>query len=156
MVFIFKRPARLAFLYLFFAFQVHIRLLEPVIIPSPLNFYLSLILTGAGVGLILLAITLFKQNETTHKFEEMPTEASTPTALVTEGVYGFSRNPMYVATILILTGLSVLFATPWVFIAPVAFFLTAQYFFIPKEEQLLEALFGEVYIAYQRHVRRWF
>jgi protein-S-isoprenylcysteine O-methyltransferase Ste14 len=42
-----------------------------------------------------------------------------------------------------------------VFIAPAAFFLTAHYFFIPKEEQLLEALFGEVYTAYQRHVRRW-
>ncbi len=106
MLFLFKRPTRIAFIWLFLAFQVHIRLLKPVIIPRPLNFYLFLILTGAGVGLILGAIKLFQQNETTHKFDEIPTEASTPTALVTKGVYGFSRNPMYAGTVLILAGIS--------------------------------------------------
>lgn len=155
MIILRKQPLLLAFIYLFIAFQVHIRLLKPVIIPRPLNFYLFLILTGAGVGLMLAAIKLFQQSETTHKFEEAPTEASTPAVLVTKGVYGFSRNPMYAAIVLILAGISAWFATPWVFIAPVAFFITARYFFIPKEEQLLEALFGEVYTAYQRHVRRW-
>ena len=156
MIILRKQPPLLAFIYLFIAFQVHIRLLKPVIIPRPLNFYLFLILTGAGVGLLLGAIKLFQQSKTTLKFDEVPTEASTPTALVTKGVYGFSRNPMYAAIILILAGISAWFATPWVFLAPLAFFLTAHYFFIPKEEQLLGALFGEVYTAYQRHVRRWF
>lgn len=156
MIILRKQPPLLAFIYLFIAFQVHIRLLEPVIIPRPLNFYLFLILTGAGVGMILAAVKLFQQKETTYKFDEVPTEASTPTALVTEGVYGFSRNPMYAGMVLILAGIAAWFATPWVFIAPTAFFLTAHYFFIPKEEQLLEAVFGEVYTAYGRHVRRWF
>ena len=156
MIILRKSPPLLAFIYLVLAFQVHIRLPEPVIVPDPLNLYLFLILTAAGLGIMLVAVKLFEGHRTTHKFEEVPTEISTPTTLVMDGVYRFSRNPMYVGMVSILAGIASWFATPWVFLAPLAFFLTVQLFFVPREERLLAALFGSDYESYKSRVRRWF
>ncbi len=156
MIILYKRPPRVAFIWLFLAFQVHLRVPEPVIIPTPENLYLFAIITAAGAILVLMSLFSLKQKGTTHKFEEIPTEESIPTALVTEGIYAYSRNPTYVGITVILFGIAALFATPWVFLAPLAFLLTANYFFIPKEELLLEVLFEDEYLSYQTRVRKWF
>ncbi len=42
-----------------------------------------------------------------------------------------------------------------VFLAPLAFFLTINAVFIPREEERLECIFGQEYLKYKNRVRRW-
>lgn len=156
MIILYKRPPRLAFIYLVFSFMIHIRLLRPEIIPYPLNLFLFVIFMAAGVGIMAFALRAFETQGTTHRFDEPPTEESTPSTLVTEGLFRYSRNPMYIGFLLLLIGVAALFKTPWMFLAPLAFWLTAHFFFVPKEESHLEQLFGDAYHDYTQRVRRWF
>jgi protein-S-isoprenylcysteine O-methyltransferase Ste14 len=77
------------------------------------------------------------------------------TALVTGGVYRYTRNPMYLGMALVYIALS-LFADSAVALAglPVAL-LVMQYWVILREERYMEAKFGEAYRRYTQQVRRW-
>jgi protein-S-isoprenylcysteine O-methyltransferase Ste14 len=75
--------------------------------------------------------------------------------LVTQGPFRYSRNPIYVANILLMAGLALFFANIWLLLlAPVNAILT-QTLAIKREESHLIALFGYEYEAYCRRVRRW-
>jgi protein-S-isoprenylcysteine O-methyltransferase Ste14 len=77
------------------------------------------------------------------------------TAIVTEGPFRYSRNPMYLTLLLAYVGGMLAFHLPWAAILLVPVFLTLQYGVIVREERYLQAAFGEQYAAYQRRVRRW-
>ena len=90
------------------------------------------------------------------------TRAGTPvvpfersTTLVTGGSYRFTRNPMYLGMVLLLSGVAALLGTlsPWLVI-PI-FTAVIQTNFIRGEERFLEELFGDSYRAYKTRVRRW-
>ncbi len=78
------------------------------------------------------------------------------TAVVTGGVYRFTRNPMYVGMALAYSGfafgmdnvLALLLLVPAVFVI--------QHGVILREERYLEAKFGAEYVQYKSRVRRWF
>ena len=110
---------------------------------------LGVLPAGMGVWLMLQAFRAFKERKTTYKPEE------TPTALVTGGPMRISRNPMYLGMALILAGIGWLLVSTSVMISGLAFALIVQKFFIRPEEETLERLFGEVYLAYRRRVRMW-
>lgn len=75
--------------------------------------------------------------------------------LVTQGPFRYSRNPIYVANLLLMSGLALFFANGWLLLlAPVNGILT-QVVAIKREESHLIALFGYEYEAYCRRVRRW-
>lgn len=76
-------------------------------------------------------------------------------ALVTHGLYRYSRNPMYVAMALVLLGVAVTVGASLALLVPAAFLVIIDRRFIRAEERQLEALFGEEYRAYCRRVRRW-
>lgn len=83
----------------------------------------------------------------------VPFERST--ALVTTGLYRFTRNPMYMGLVLILVGVATMLGTvsPWL---PIPLFVwLIQTNFIHGEERFLEELFGQQYLAYKSRVRRW-
>ena len=75
--------------------------------------------------------------------------------LVASGPYRFSRNPDYVGQALTVVGLALLFDIPWVLIAIVPAWLLVRYGVVAREEEYLQALFGEEYARYRRRVRRW-
>lgn len=78
------------------------------------------------------------------------------TVLVTDGVYRWTRNPMYLGLTLALAGVAVLLGS-WSTLLPIAAFAAIiQGNFILGEERFLEQIFGERYLAYRRSVRRWF
>ena len=78
-----------------------------------------------------------------------------PTALVLSGPFTFTRNPMYLGMVLILTGIAVWKASWPMFIAPPAFFLIINSFFLPYEERKMERIFGKQYLDYKKQVRPW-
>ena len=82
-----------------------------------------------------------------------PYEASR--AIVTDGPYRFTRNPIYVGFALIYLGLACLDNSLWaVWLWPVAL-LVIDRGVIAREERYLESKFGEAYRQYKAKVRRW-
>jgi protein-S-isoprenylcysteine O-methyltransferase Ste14 len=75
--------------------------------------------------------------------------------IVTEGPFRYTRNPMYVTLLLVYIGGTLLGHLAWsaILLAPV--FLALQYGVIVREERHLRTVFGEQYLEYCRHVRRW-
>jgi protein-S-isoprenylcysteine O-methyltransferase Ste14 len=84
-----------------------------------------------------------------------PVVVDRASALVTTGVYGISRNPMYVSMALLLLSLAAGLGQPALLLGPLAFVLFIDRFQIVPEERAMTRLFGEAYEAYRARVRRW-
>jgi protein-S-isoprenylcysteine O-methyltransferase Ste14 len=79
-----------------------------------------------------------------------------PTArLVTDGIYRFSRNPMYLGMITMLTGLAITIGSWPFYVCVGAYFSVINFAFCPFEEAKLTNIFGGEYKEYARSVRRW-
>lgn len=117
------------------------------IMPSPYDMT-GLVLIALGIYLVIDPWYLFKKHNTPESFE--PT-----TTLVKDGIYKYSRNPMYLGGILFLTGLSVTMNNLVSLISPFIFFLFMNFMFIPYEEDELTKAFGDKYVEYKKKVRRW-
>jgi protein-S-isoprenylcysteine O-methyltransferase Ste14 len=77
------------------------------------------------------------------------------TALVTTGIYRFTRNPMYIGMALIYAGLSMIADSVVALVCLIPLLAVINYGVIRREERYLEVTFGEPYRAYKRNVRRW-
>ena len=84
-----------------------------------------------------------------------PLRPDRTSAIVTAGIYGITRNPMYVGLVFVLTGWFVYLGAASTIVGPIAFVLYIQRFQILPEERMLAAKFGEEYRAYMTRVRRW-
>ena len=76
-------------------------------------------------------------------------------ALVTEGVYRFTRNPMYLGMVAVLLGCAVTVGASMALVVPLVFAVIVEARFIRPEEAMLRELFPEEYAAYCERVRRW-
>ena len=112
---------------------------------------LALILIVAGTWLIVAArVALDRAGTTWH-----PTEPGRTTALVTSGVYRFSRNPTYLGMEIVLLSWAVVLASPAAVLVSVLFVAYIGRFQIRPEEMTLAASLGEDYHVYLQRVRRW-
>ena len=102
-----------------------------------------------GGGLAVSALTRFR-SAGTHVEPWKPS-----TALVTDGVFGWLRNPMYVALTLILAGLAILLASDWMLVMAFVFIAVIHFGVVKREERYLEAKFGDAYRAYKARVPRY-
>lgn len=123
---------------------------------GPVGSALSLFWQVLGVffvilGLLpILAINLaFKKASTTI----IPDEP--PTALLQDGLFARSRNPIYVGMAVILLGTGLMTGHVWPLLIVPVFIVLVQAFWIVREEENLEAAFGQVYRDYKQKVRRW-
>jgi protein-S-isoprenylcysteine O-methyltransferase Ste14 len=126
----------------------HVAVPLAIVIPLPWRF-VGFLPLSAGIGLNLLADRELKRAQTTVK----PFEAST--ALVTDSVFAWSRNPMYLGMVLLTVGVA-LFAgsvSPWVVV--IGFALLLDRAFIRREEQQLNEIFDATFQRYRSKVRRW-
>jgi protein-S-isoprenylcysteine O-methyltransferase Ste14 len=76
-------------------------------------------------------------------------------AIVTDGPFRFTRNPLYLANAVAYLGLTLVFNTVWTLLLYVPMLLVIHWGIIRREERYLEAKFGETYLAYKARVRRW-
>lgn len=77
------------------------------------------------------------------------------TVLICHGLYRWSRNPVYLGTVLLAAGVAILLGTLAPLLVVIVVFAILQDGFIRREERLLEDTFGDRYRAYLRSVRRW-
>jgi protein-S-isoprenylcysteine O-methyltransferase Ste14 len=80
---------------------------------------------------------------------------SMATTLVTDDIYRFTRNPMYLGLVGMLVGLAVGFGSAPFYVAAALYGLILDRVFIPFEEEKLTRQLGEPYRVYRERVRRW-
>jgi len=116
---------------------------------QPPYSYAGGLLIVAGIVVVVWGARLFQRVGTAIK----PFEQSS--ALVTDGPYRYSRNPMYLGMVVVMIGIGLVFgsASPFV-VVPVFIWLIQRRFILP-EEGALARTFGSVYTDYKRRVRRW-
>jgi len=109
---------------------------------------------GAPVFALALALFVWAIATMTRGGSNVPTNLPT-TTIVDTGPYRFTRNPIYLAMVLGLIGLAIVFNSLWLLLVPVPFALVIRYSVIAREEAYLERKFGDVYRRYRSRVRRW-
>jgi protein-S-isoprenylcysteine O-methyltransferase Ste14 len=110
------------------------------------------ILVAFGAGIAVVATLQFRRARTTIN----PHTPAKSSSLMSSGVFGYSRNPIYLGLSLVLCGWAVVLGTlsPWT-VLPL-FVLVIARLQIEPEEAVLSTLFGTAYADYCAHVGRWF
>jgi len=103
----------------------------------------------AAFGLIATALGMFRRKST------RPEPWQPASALVDEGIYRLTRNPMYLGMALLSLGIALVFASLGGVLATVLAAFIIDRAVIPREEAYLLRRFGEDYRNYRSRVRRW-
>lgn len=85
-----------------------------------------------------------------------PLHPSKTTVLVTDGVYKFTRNPMYLSLLLLLLAWGLYLGNAFNTLLAAGFVYYMNAFQIIPEEEVLERKYGKAYQKYCVMVRRWF
>jgi protein-S-isoprenylcysteine O-methyltransferase Ste14 len=120
-------------------------------IDSTLRLALAGVLAVVGILLARAGFRAFGRANTTVN----PVNIEAASALVTSGIFSYTRNPMYLGLVALLLAWAIYLAVPWALLGPLAFVLYITRFQIIPEERVLLKKFGDTYAAYQRQVRRW-
>ena len=112
---------------------------------------LSYIFYFAGLTILVLAVRLFKKQNTTVN----PIKIENASSLVTSGIFKYSRNPMYFGMIMILFGLALMFNLIGGILFTLLFAIYITKYQIRPEEEVMERLFGEDFLKYKNSVRMW-
>jgi protein-S-isoprenylcysteine O-methyltransferase Ste14 len=125
--------------------------------PLPLDFREHALLCWiAGGGLILLGVAILATGARNFVRADTPVPSNQPVrALVTAGIHGWSRNPMYVGMLLLYAGIGIAARSPWVLVLALPLFIILRYGIVAREEGYLERRFGDAYREYKARVRRW-
>ena len=85
-----------------------------------------------------------------------PVRSKQPTrVLVTTGIHGWTRNPIYLGMFLVYGGIGIAAPSPWTLILTLPLAITMRYGVVTREETYLERRFGDAYRDYKTRVRRW-
>ena len=141
-------PPMIAVVSIIAMIVLHVVVPIATVVPAPFS-YGGAFLLATGATMIAWSRRAFQAAGTPIK------PFSESTALIRHGLYRWSRNPMYVGAVLLLTGVAILLGSVAPLIVVIAFFALLQEGFVRPEERLLEETFGEPYRAYRRSVRRW-
>ncbi|WP_104402336.1 methyltransferase family protein [Vibrio penaeicida] len=113
--------------------------------------FFALLFVFSGIATAILGLISFRMARTTFH----PTLTDKTTALVTSGVYKFTRNPMYLGMLLVLIGFGFYLNNGLAFLLCIGFVGYITRFQIKPEEAFLTELFPQAYPEYQSQVRRW-
>lgn len=114
--------------------------------------YLAITLVAMAMIIVLVSLFQFYRAKTTID----PMAPAKATHLVTGGMYKFSRNPMYLAMLLMLLALGLKLGNAFNTVTAALFVAYMNRFQILPEEAVLIKKFGKAYQQYCLQVRRWF
>jgi len=111
--------------------------------------YFGLIPVVLGLSIGIVGLWQLRRAGTTVKAFDRPGR------LVTNGIYRYTRNPIYLGLALMLIGACVLFSARCAMVPVAVFVLLADRWFIRVEERMLSAEFGSEFEQYRVRTRRW-
>ena len=126
-----------------------------VVLPGPvfahwgLRLALAAPVLAVGVGLMAWAYGRYQAKDAEIRTFD------TPRNLVTDGPFRYSRNPMYLAFMVMLTAAALAAGTPWAWLWVVGFTLLCALWYVPFEERAAAQAFGAPYLAWKRRTPRW-
>jgi protein-S-isoprenylcysteine O-methyltransferase Ste14 len=108
----------------------------------------TLVIAGSIIALWSILSFAFTGRGTPAPFDP-------PRRLVVRGPYRYVRNPMYIAALLVLSGITVYFASFALLFYSVVFWGIAHLFVVFYEEPVLKSKFEKDYTSYKAAVNRW-
>ncbi len=120
---------------------------EPL--PEPWPVVAGGVLVAAALGMAVNAFLVFRRHDESLDLRK-PTRR-----LVSEGVYGISRNPVYLAFLVFIAGLGCANNAAAILLAVVPAFAALNWYTIPHEEAYLRRKLDAAYDEYAARVRRW-
>ena len=115
--------------------------------------WISAIIAGS---LTLTGIAVFAAGIRNFSSAATPVQGTKPTrTLVTTGIHGWSRNPIYIGMFLVYGAIGLAVRSPWILILALALAVAIRYGVVAREEAYLERRFGDAYRDYKARVRRW-
>ncbi len=127
--------------------------LLPLPLPVPRIDLVHWIIAGS---LILIGLALAAAGIRNFSRAGTPVPTNEPTrALVTTGIHGWTRNPIYLGMFLVYGGIGVAARSPWILIFTLPLAITIRFGVVAREEAYLERRFGDAYRDYKTRVRRW-
>lgn len=146
-----KTPPPLAFALAALIMWLLSKTLPPVAAVFETRLTVALGIAAIGGFISVAGARAFRRARTTTN----PLQPHQASALVTEGIYRVTRNPMYVGLMLVLIAWAVVLGSPVSLAGPVAFVVYMNRFQIGPEEVALAAKFGDEFERYRARVRRW-
>jgi protein-S-isoprenylcysteine O-methyltransferase Ste14 len=127
------------------------------LLPLPLALpEIALIRWAVGAGLILVGLAIAAAGIRDFSRAATPVPCNQPVrALVTTGIHGWSRNPIYVGMLLLYAGIGMAARSPWVLVLALPLVILLRYRVVAREETYLERRFGDAFREYKARVRRW-
>ncbi len=113
---------------------------------------------GVLLGVLLILFSIFIVGSAIRALGRAKTtfDVHQPTvAIVTDGAFRYSRNPMYLSLTLLYLGLTSLVNSLWMLLLVMPLMVVMQRGVVKREEQYLEGKFGDEYLRYKMRVRRW-
>jgi len=107
---------------------------------------------GIGIMIIALIWTIVAQNHMKESWR-IGIDTETKTELITIGLFGISRNPIFLGMILSLIGLFLLTPNTWTLLFMILGYVLIQ-IQIRLEEEFLTKQHGKKYLSYKEKVRR--
>jgi protein-S-isoprenylcysteine O-methyltransferase Ste14 len=116
----------------------------------------GLVRWAAGGGLTVLGVAIMAAGIRNFSRAATPVPSNQPVrALVTTGIHGLSRNPIYIGMSLLYAGIGFAARSPWVLVLTLPLVVILRYGVVAREEVYLERRFGDAYRDYTARVRRW-
>ncbi len=127
---------------------LHLAWPGPSLVPMPLRW----------VGVLPIAVEAALALAGSRHFARIGTNIETfdaPNVLVTDGLFRYTRNPMYLGFVVALVGAALAFGSSTPALVVVAFAIVADRWYVRFEERAMTRAFGDAYAAYCRATRRW-
>ena len=118
-------------------------------IQSTLTEIIGSVVIMLGLLLIALGMGIFAKRKTGI----VPIRPASE--LVIQGIYHYTRNPMYLGMLLLYLGGVLVLDSAWAVPLLIPMLLIIRYYVIAREERYLSQLFGAAYVQYCQTVRRW-
>ena len=106
----------------------------------------------AIIGAGSIAISAFR---TMNRAQTAVNPSQPTTAIVSDGVFSWSRNPIYLSLTLLYMAIALLFNALWALLLLLPLLAVVQIGIVKREEIYLERKFGDEYLRYKASVRRW-
>ena len=121
----------------------------PITATEVLPLWLGILIILFGLFLVVYTLWIFKKAETAI----IPN--GTPSTLIDDRVFRFSRNPIYLGMTTILIGSTMIYGSISTFFMPLVFMAAVNLVWIRYEEKKLASIFGEDFKSYKERVRKW-